>query len=92
MRNVRPTRWGLVGSILLVFGVGWALYYNYVIYPAAASCPTGATCASLLPLWNQPGLWIGILVAIVGALVLAVAIAWWLTHLKFDPRQSTTRS
>jgi len=89
---MRPIRWALLGGVLLVIGVGWALYYNYVIYPAAANCPPGATCASLLPLWSQPGLWLGIVVANVGALVLVVTIAWRLTHLRFDQRRSTTRS
>jgi len=89
---MRPTGWAVGGAILLVFGIGWALYYEYIIYPVAASCPPGATCASLLPFWDQPGLWLGIILAIVGAVVLAGAIAWWLTHPRFDPRQSTTRS
>jgi len=89
---MRPIRWAVIGGVFLVIGVGWALYYDYVIYPAAANCPSGAPCASLLPLWDQPGLWLGIVVAIVGALVLGVTIAWWLTHLGSNQRQSTTRS
>ena len=89
---MRPIRWAVIGGVFLVIGVGWALYYDYVIYPAAASCPSRAPCASLLPLGSQPGLWLGIVVAIVGALVLGVTIAWWLTHLGSNQRQSTTRS
>jgi hypothetical protein len=86
------TRWAVIGGVLLVIGVGWSLYYTYVLYPTATNCPPGALCASLLPLWDQPGLWLGIFVAIVGSLVLVVTIAWWLTHPGFNQRQSKTRS
>jgi len=75
-----------------VIGVGWAFYYAYVIYPVAANCPPGALCASLLPLGDQPALWLGIFAASVGVLILIATIAWWLTHPRFNQRQSTARS
>ena len=89
---MRLASWAVIGGVLLVIGVGWSLYYTYVLYPTATNCPPGALCASLLPFWDQPGLWLGIFVALVGAVVLGMTIAWWQTHLKFDQRQSTTRS
>jgi len=89
---MRLARWAVIGGAFLVIGVGWSIYYATVLYPAATNCPPGALCASLLPLGDQPGLWLGIFATSVGALVLVVTIAWWLTHLRFDQRRSTTRS
>ena len=88
---MRLASWAVIGGVLLVIGVGWSLYYTYALYPTATNCPPGALCPSLLPLWDQPGLWLGIFVAIVGALILEVSIAWWLAHLKSNKHQSTAR-
>jgi len=68
---MRPPRRAAIVGDLLVIGVGSRLSYNYVIYLAAANCPSGAPCALLLPLRDQPGPWLGVLVAIVGVMVLA---------------------
>jgi hypothetical protein len=75
---MRSVAWAVVGGTILAVGIGWAVYFAQVFYPRAEYCPPGTPCASLLPLWDQPGLWIGIFTAVVGAVLVIVAIAKWL--------------
>ena len=74
---MRSVAWAVAGGTLLAVGLGWAVYFAQVIYPQAQHCPPGATCASQFQFWNQPGLLIGILTAVVGAVLTVVALAQW---------------
>jgi len=82
---MRPVPWAITGGLLLVLGIGWAAYFAEVIYPNALNCPRGASCAVLTPLWNQPGMWYGIVTAVTGAILLIVASSMWLSFRRRKP-------
>jgi ABC-type nitrate/sulfonate/bicarbonate transport system permease component len=75
---MRPVVLAAVGGFLLALGIGWAAYFAEIVYPLALMCPPGVSCAPLASLVDQPGLWYGIVTAIVGAVLVIVAFANWL--------------
>jgi hypothetical protein len=72
----------LVGLAVCIAGISWTVYYIHYVYPSEdSSCPSGESCAALMPLDAQPAYWLGEIAAVLGGVLFVSGMAVCLVKL-----------
>jgi hypothetical protein len=71
--GVRSVRIAVVGLTTIAFGVGWTVYYSWLLYPKA-SCVGIDDCSPPAPLLAYTEFWLGPIVAALGVAILLLAV------------------